>query len=60
MMSRSQPVTFEFPRPSRSVSYAETISMYHRGLLTCGFLWALATSDDVFAAYLRRLAIPHE
>lgn len=50
---------FRFPTVARR-PYTETVDLYRRGFLTCGFLWALARDDEVFAAYLRRLTIPME
>lgn len=35
-------------------TYAGSLELYERGLLSLGFLWQLAERDEVFAAYLRK------
>lgn len=46
-------MSFVFP-VTRRQSYAETLRIFRRGLLSHGFMWALADRDEVFAAFLRK------
>ena len=46
-------MSFVFPATRRQ-SYAETLCIFRRGLLSHGFMWALAERDEVFAAFLRK------
>ena len=39
---------------TRRQSYAHTLNLFRRGLLSHGFMWEIAKGDEVFAAFLRK------